>query len=203
MLLTTRTILPAIVATLALLASCASAPPSTVIRTLYNPDPDMAGFRNVVVVSVTGTYRSREQFERTLVAALSSEKVSATAYFTVIGRNPQLTRANLHNAIRNRGFDAVIFTRLKGQEQKELAPLRPIGPGLDLFAYDYDELNRDVGMQEAQAITFVTEIYSTASQNKVWAIESLSIDKASAAEVVSDQAAMIGAQIKKDKLLAR
>jgi hypothetical protein len=201
--MTTRTALPVVFAAIALLASCASAPQSTIIRTVYDPDPGAAGFRNVVVVSTTGTYRSREQFERTVVAALSGEDVSATAYFTVIGRNPQLSRANLHNAIRNRSFDAVIFTRLKGQEQEELAPMRPVGRAFDLFGYDYAELNRDNGMQQAQAITFITEIYSTASQKKIWAIESLSFDKESAADVVSEQAAMIAAQITNDKLLAR
>ena len=185
------------------LAACASAPPSTVIRTVYSPDPDMTGFSNILVVSVTGTYQSRGQFERELVMAMSSSEVTAAAYYTVIGRNPQLTRSNLHNAIRNRDFDAVIFTRLKGQEQQDLAPLRPIGSSLDLFGYDYDELNRDVSIQQSQAITFITEVYSTATQRKIWAIESLSFNKATAAELISEQAAMISAQVKQDKLLAR
>jgi hypothetical protein len=163
----------------------------------------MSGFSNILVVSVTGTYQSRAQFERELVMAMSSSEVAAAAYYTVLGRNPQLTRSNLHNAIRNREFDAVIFTRLKGQEQQDLAPLRPIGSSLDLFGYDYDELNRDVSIQQSQAITFITEVYSTATQRKIWAIESLSFDKATAAELISEQAAMISAQIKQDKLLAR
>jgi hypothetical protein len=121
----------------------------------------------------------------------------------VLGRNPQLTRTNLDNAIRSRGLDAVIFTRIKGQEKEELAPLRPVGANFDLFGYDYEELNRDLALQQSQAITFVTEIYSTASRRKIWAIESLSFNKETAAELVNEQAAMIAAQIKKDKLLAR
>ena len=185
------------------LAACAVAPPSTVIRTVYSPDSDMTGYSNILVISVTGTYQSRAQLERELVMAMSSSEVTVTAYYTVIGRNPQLTRSNLHNAIRNRDFDAVIFARLKGQEQQDLAPLRPIGSSLDLFGYDYDELNRDVSIQQSQAITFITEVYSTATQRKIWAIESLSFDKATADELISEQAAMISAQIKQDKLLAR
>lgn len=201
--LTNRSIRLLILLAVTALAACASAPPSTVFRTVYSPDPDMSGFSNILVVSVTGTYQSRAQFERELVMAMSSSEVAAAAYYTVLGRNPQLTRSNLHNAIRNREFDAVIFTRLKGQEQQDLAPLRPIGSSLDLFGYDYDELNRDVSIQQSQAITFITEVYSTATQRKIWAIESLSFDKATAAELISEQAVMISAQIKKDKLLAR
>jgi hypothetical protein len=192
--LTNRSIRLLILLAVTALAACASAPPSTVFR-------DMSGFSNILVVSVTGTYQSRAQFERELVMAMSSSEVAAAAYYTVLGRNPQLTRSNLHNAIRNREFDAVIFTRLKGQEQQDLAPLRPIGSSLDLFGYDYDELNRDVSIQQSQAITFITEVYSTATQRKIWAIESLSFDKATAAELISEQAAMISAQIKQDKLL--
>ena len=203
MQLTSRSIRLLILLVVATLTACASAPPSTVIRTVYSPDSDMAKFRNVLVVSVTGTYQSRAQFERELVAAISNDDVKAAAYYTVLGRNPRLTRSNLHNAIRNREFDAVIFTRLKGQEQIELAPLRPVGASLDLFGYDYDELNRDVGIQQSQAITFITEIYSTATQKKIWAIESLSFDKATVAELISEQATMVAAQVKKDKLLAR
>lgn len=198
-----RSIRLLILVTITAFAACASAPPSTVIRTVYSPDTDVTEFSNILIISVTGTFQSRAQFERELVMAMSSSKVTAAAFYTVLGRNPQLTRSNLHNAIRNRGFDAVIFTRQKGQEQQELAPHRPVGVNLDLFGYDYDELNRDFGLQQAQAVTFITEVYSTATQRKVWAIESLSFDKATATELISEQSAMIAAQIKNDKLLAR
>jgi len=198
-----RSIRLLILVTITAFAACASAPPSTVIRTVYSPDTDVTEFSNILIISVTGTFQSRAQFERELVMAMSSSEVTAAAFYTVLGRNPQLTRSNLHNAIRNRGFDAVIFTRQKGQEQQELAPHRPVGVNLDLFGYDYDELNRDFGLQQAQAVTFITEVYSTATQRKVWAIESLSFDKATATELISEQSAMIAAQIKNDKLLAR
>lgn len=198
-----RSIRLLILVTITAFAACASAPPSTVIRTVYSPDTNVTEFSNILIISVTGTFQSRAQFERELVMAMSSSEVTAAAFYTVLGRNPQLTRSNLHNAIRNRGFDAVIFTRQKGQEQQELAPHRPVGVNLDLFGYDYDELNRDFGLQQAQAVTFITEVYSTATQRKVWAIESLSFDKATATELISEQSAMIAAQIKNDKLLAR
>ena len=97
--LTNRSIRLLILLAVTALAACASAPPSTVFRTVYSPDPDMSGFSNILVVSVTGTYQSRAQFERELVMAMSSSEVAAAAYYTVLGRNPQLTRSNLHNAI--------------------------------------------------------------------------------------------------------
>lgn len=195
-------VLSVVLAALAFLSGCASSATSaTVIRTLHNPD--VSGFSNVLVISVAGEYATRESFERQMVMQLSRMGVTATAYFTVVGRNPQFTRAYIHDAIRARGFDALIFTRQKGQEQLELAPLRPVGTQFDLFGYDYSELNRDVRIQEAQAITFVTEVYDAQVQRKVWSIETLSTEITTLDALISEQAGTISEQLREDGLLDR
>lgn len=186
-----------------LLAACAETPPSTVFRTTHSVAPDHPGFRNILVIGVAGDFESRAMFEQQLVAAISGETVSASPYFTVVGRRPFLTRTALRTAIRSREFDAVILTRQQGQEKEELAPLPPVGAKFDLFDYDYAELNLDVSIRQAPAITFVTELYAAASEEKVWSINSLSFDKATATELINEQALMIAAQLKKDGLLAR
>jgi hypothetical protein len=182
---------------LLLLQSCASSTtPTTVIRTAYNPQSET--FANILVISVAGDYGSRATFERELVREIANDRTAASAYYTVIGRNPQLTRAYLHDAIRAREFDAVLFTRLQGQEKEELAPMRPVGAAFDLFGYDYSELNRDERIQQSRSITFVTELYSAATQQKVWAINALSLDKSTAAELIAEQAVTVAAQLRKD-----
>jgi hypothetical protein len=184
------------------LGACASAPESaSVIRTVFNPD--LNGFRNVLVVSVTGQYATRASFERQLATELTRGNVTATAYYTVIGRNPQLTRDFLEDAIAARGFDAVVFTRLKGQEQEDLAPGRPVGPAFDLFFYDYAELSRDNAIREAAAHTFVTELYSAELRQKVWAIETLSTDKPTVEALIEEQVFTIAGQIQQDGMLGR
>jgi len=170
---------------------------------LNNLPSDHPGFNNLLIVSVAGDFDSRALLEQQLAVTVSDDESSATAYYTVVGRQPQLTRTALSNAILSRRFDAVLFTRLKGQEQNDLEQERPVGPAFDLFDYDYAELNIPVSIDQAQAITFVTELYSTADQEKVWSIDSLSIDKTSAADLINDQAAMIAGQIIHDNLLRR
>jgi len=195
-------IIPLLLAASILSGGCASAPaPATVIRTAY--DDDQGGFSRILVIGVAGDYDSRASFETALVQQIGSEKVVAQPFFTVIGRRPQLTRAYLQDAIRAREFDAVLFTRLKGQEQENLAPGRPVGAAFDLFGYDYLELNRDEQIRKAGAITFVTEMYSTATERKVWAIETLSLDKATASELITEQAYTIARQLRDDDMLAR
>jgi len=185
-----------------LAGACASAPESaSVIRTVF--DPSESGFSNMMVISVTGDYESRGTFERQLSQAISGGDVIASPYYTVIGRNPQLTRAYLDDAIAARRFDAVIFTRQKGQEQEDLAPGRPVGRAFDLFSYDYAELNRDVRLRDARAITFITEVYSTATRRKIWAIETLSTNFDSVESLVNEQVFTIAGQLDADGLLDR
>ncbi len=191
-----------LLAAIAISAGCASSTPSaTVIRTLYNPAQE--GFDNILVISVAGEYASRRAFERQVVMELSRMGASATAYYTVIGRNPQFTRAYIHDAIRSRGFDALIFTRQKGQEQEALAPMRPVGTAFDLFGYDYGELNRDVRIQEARAITFITEVYDAQAQLKVWSIETLSTDITTLEALITEQALTVAEQLREDGLFNR
>ncbi len=197
-----RTTLPLLLSAVMILVGCASSTaPATVIRTLYDPDPE--GFHNILVISVTGDFESRATFERELAQTIGRDDISAAAYYTVVGRNPTLSRGLIHDAIRSREFDAIVFTRIKGQEQEELAPMRPVGFAFDLFGYDYAELNRDERIQQAQAITFVTELYSTATQQKVWAVETLSFEIATVGALITEQALTITTQLEKDGLLAR
>lgn len=185
-----------------LVGACASTPdPATVIRTTFNAGID--GFDNILIISVAGDYDTRATFERDLSAAITRDDITGSAYYTVVGRRPQLSRTLISDAILNREFDAVIFTRRKGQEQEELVPTRPVGPALDLFGYDYDELNRDIGIQEARAHTFVTEVYDTATQEKVWAIEALSVRKTTAEELIAEQVVTVATQLRDDGLLGR
>lgn len=199
----TSAIFTSMVTALVLAAGCAATPDSSasVIQTLREPGLD--GFSNILVVGVAGDYPSRAAFEADLARSVSSETVTAQPYYTVVGRRPQLTRALLLDAIRVRGFDAVLFTRLQGQERADLAPQRPVGRAFDLFSYDYAELNRDEAIREASAHTFVSELYATATQAKVWSIETLSVDKETAAALIEEQVRTIAAQLREDGLLGR
>lgn len=187
------------------LAACAELPssPTTVFRTLAKLGPDHPGFERVLIIGVAGDFESRALFERTLADSLYSSDVAALAYHTVIGRRPRLTRAALETIITARKFDAVLLTRQKGQEGRDTSAQATTGALFDLFQYDYEVLNRAESIRRAEAITFVTEIYQADTQEKVWSIDSLSYEKDDATKLIRDQAAMIAAQIRTDRLLAR
>lgn len=170
------------------------------IKTLHEVG-DAAPYGNVLVIGVAGEVPDRVRFEQELVNALAGEKAAVTPFYTIVGRNPQLSRGLLNNVIRAREFDAIILTRTKGQELEELDPNRPTGRGFDLFRYEYEELNSPTSIPTGSTVSFLVEFYDAESRKKIWAIESLVFDAGSVDAAVTAQVAAIAAEIRKDGLV--
>jgi hypothetical protein len=188
-------------AVVSLFAACAT-PNADIIRTLLDPAAADFRFSNVLVISVAGNYAERAQTEQALAATLTGSRTTASPYYAVIGRNPQVTRNLVNTAIQSRRFDAVLFVRLQGQDIANAAPGRPTGRNFQLFLYDYEEFNRPAAMSLASTVTLVSELYAAASEEKIWAIESLIFQNDSVTDVIELQARSIAAQIKADGLTA-
>ena len=191
--------LAAIATSVLLLASCAT--PPTIIKTLDDPAVGQVRFSNVLVVSVAGDFASRAQFEREIAAEFSADKAAATAYYTVVGRNPQVSRNAISNASRARSFDAVLFVRVKGQDIAGAVANRPTGGSFDLYRYDYPEFNAASGFNRDSTAAFVSELYVVAEERKIWAIESLIFEHDSAELVIGNQVKAIAGQLRKDRLI--
>ena len=186
-----------------LMTACATTPQSasTIIRTMPPVAAEYQGFTNLLVISVAGDFQSRQLFERRFVDVTADRGGKATGYHTVIGRRPLLTRDALDVVLKSRGFDAILLVREKGQEREALAPGRPIGRNFDLFGYDYAELNSGDSIRQSAAITFIAELYSVAERKKIWSLESLSFDKATATDLIDEQAVTISRQVFTDRIL--
>ena len=181
-----------------LLTSCST--PSNIIKTFDDSSAAQVRFENVLVICVAGDFASRAQFERELAASFSGDKSPMTAYYTVVGRSPQVSRNTINNAIRARRFDAILFVRLKGQDVAGAIANRPTGGAFNLFQYDYPEFNSASGFQHDTTSTFVSELYLAAEERKIWAIESLIFEHDSADQVIDHQVKAIAGQLRRDKL---
>jgi len=191
-----------LVAVMAIAAACGTTSVGNIIKTVHDIE-GAAPFGNILVVSVAGNLTTRAQFEQAVAAAISGDEALATPYYTVVGRYPQLTRNILDNVIRARDFDAVILTRMQGQDRAGLVANRPTGGLFDWYGYDYEELNIPTSIKTGSTISFVVEVYDTRAEKKVWAIESLIFDSETVASAVSEQAVAISAEILKDGLIRR
>jgi len=193
-----------LIVTVTLVGACATTtlPQSSVIKTLRNIE-GTAPFGNVLVVSAAGDRASRALFEQEMAAAITSDTTVATALFAVVGRYSPISRNILNNAVSVREFDAILLVRRQGQDRPDQVSNRPTGTKFDLFRYDYDELNDLTGLDAASTFSFVTEFYATDSEEKIWAMESLVYEPESVTAGMSQQVAIIAAELQEDRLVGR
>ncbi len=197
-----RVNLLSVLAVIAIASACVTTPASNVIKTVHDIE-GAAPFSNILVVSVAGDIATRTEFEQAIAKAISTEETTVTPFYTVVGRTPQLTRNILNNVVRAREFDAIILTRLQGQDRADLVPNRPTGRLFNLYLYDYAELNYPADIEVGSTVSFVVEVYDTRTAKKVWAIESLIFDSKTVESVLLEQLAAISAEILKDGLVRR
>ena len=197
-----RVNLLSLLAVIAIASACATTPASNVIKTVHDIE-GAAPFSKILVISVAGDIATRTEFEQALANAISTEETMVTPFYTVVGRTPQLTRNILNNVVRAREFDAIILTRLQGQDRADLVPNRPTGRLFNLYLYNYAELNYPADIEVGSTVSFVVEVYDTRTEKKVWAIESLIFDSKTVESVLSEQLAAISAEILKDGLVRR
>jgi hypothetical protein len=201
-----RNLLAAVVVS-GLVLACASQAKTT--RNLLDPAYADVKFSNFLVVAAGANYDARAQFERQLVAAIRNSGRSAAAYYTIAGNNSQITRADIGKAIAEGGFDAVLLTRVKGQENTvdvvsgapETKTTRRSGTAFDLFRYDYEELNDPDTVEINTSVLVVTELYAAGDEKKVWAIESSASSKDGAGVLIDMQVETIIRHLRKDKLI--
>lgn len=201
---TTATILAAL-----MLAACAA--PVTVVKTFDDPAYTASQFRNVLVIGVAGSYESRARFERLLSAKLSDTGITAVAYYSVIGRNQEITKSDVVNAVRSRGFDSVLLTRILSQESLVVekrgastakATRKDNGP-VDLFRYDYEVLNNPSTINVESTVVLLTEFYSAADEKRIYAIETTMTDKENVSLLIDETVNAIVAKLQKDQMVAR
>ncbi|MEM9208957.1 MAG: hypothetical protein AAGA61_06910 [Pseudomonadota bacterium] len=159
------------------LTACTSAPTVTPVY----QDEAFANhkFYNILVVGVAADYTNRAQFERTLASSLRSQRIYATAYHTVTPGNDAISREAIVRAVDTNGFDAVLVTRILDQDQRveigqgtSTAKASTIGGGpLNLFRYDYQELNEPGSIDLDLTARLSTELFAAEEGTMVWGIQ--------------------------------
>ncbi len=134
---------------------------------------------NVLVIAIAADYDSRARFERDLASALRKSGVSAAAYYSVGGGNTPIDSDSIANLVASNGYDTVLISRVldsagtakvkKGSARAQA--IRMQGGGVNLFRYDYETLNDPMTLNIKLDAVFSVEIFSTANNDKVWALQ--------------------------------
>lgn len=193
------------------LAGCGSSTGGTSVRkTLDNPQYTDHSYNNILVIGVGGDYNNRATFERSMVSRIKAEGASATAWYSVVGRNQPINRATVSAAVKSRGFDAVLLARVISQETdvamgqgtvETKVTRKSSDRVIDLFRYDYDELTQPGTINTSGTITIFAEMFSGPDETRMWAIESTIEERINVDQLIEEAAETIMAQLVKDELI--
>ena len=192
-----------------LLAACSSSLSS--IKTFEHPEYVNASFNNILVIGVAGSYENRARWERTMASRITGQGASASAYYSIVGRNQEINRNTVSNAVRSNGFDAVLLTRVQSQASdvtvKRGASTAKVSRmndrPVDLFRYDYEVLNNPDTINLNTTVILSTELFAASDEKRIWAIESTISDKDNVSYLIEDAIDMIVGELNKDRLIGR
>jgi len=194
---------------LALLAACSSSLSST--KTFEDPEYVGASYDNILVIGVAGSYDSRARWERTMASRITRQGASASAYYSVVGRNQEINRNTVSNAVRSNGFDAVLLTRVQSQASdvnvrrgaSTAKVSRMNDRPVDLFRYDYEILNNPDTINVQSTVVLATELFDAGDEKRIWAIESTISDKENVNYLIEDAIDMVVRELGRDRLIGR
>ena len=190
-----------------LLAACAA---STRVAKTYSDDAyTNSSFSNFLVIGVAGNYNSRAQFERTVVSGLRAEGASASAYYSVVQGNEPISRDAVLGAVQSGSFDAVLVTRVIVQQTdvdvksgSAGAKATTIGGRpINFFRYNYEELNEPQSINFNTTVVLETELFSSADEKMIWAIQLSSTDAAGVGVLIDNTATSIVSRLRRDGLI--
>jgi hypothetical protein len=160
---------------------------------------------------VAGNYTNRAYFERSVVSGIRAKGSSASAFHVVAGGNKPVTREAVRDAIESGGFDAVLVSRVLDTDTDldvksavtGTKVTRKDGGVLDLFRYDYEELDEPMSLELKTKVNIATELYSAASEQKVWSIDSVSSATENVGQLIEDEAENVVKRLDRDDLIAQ
>ncbi len=191
-----------------LVASCASGPRT--VASADVPEYDGPGVKKILVIGVADNYESRSRFERKLASDLRNAGTDATAYYVLTGGDTPIIREEIEEGAAREGFDAVLISRVTNRESAAQMKTGPAGAKstrwdadkpLDLFRYDYEELNEPDTLDVNVNITIRSELFALPAGDKVWSIETSLTDAKTLSEIIDSTSSAVVRRLQSDGLV--
>lgn len=184
---------------------------SALRKTFDNPVYTDSSYSDILVIGVAGDYDNRGAFERLMVSRIKATGATATASYTVFGRQP-INRIVVSAAVQSRGFDAVLLTRVisqatdmslqDGSSQTKVSR-KEASRAIDLFRYDYEELSDPGDLVISSTVMLSVEMFHGGDEARMWAIESTISDMENVGQLIERAADIIMSQLRKGRLIGR
>ena len=197
-----------------LVLSACSATQTTRVMPLAD-DAD-APYSKVLVIALFESFDSRRYLEDDIVREIKARGADAVASTSLMNTKTPVTRETFLAMVDAEQADAVIVTRLVNLEtQAKMKDASPeatykVSPTYyyNVFSVELDEYVAPQNLQLKHSLVLATEIYSAATKEPVWGIESttkltMNYDDRGDLSVVVDEAKSIANHLAGDGLIAR
>ena len=164
----------------------------------------------ILVIGVAANEANRRSFEDAFVAALAAQNVDAVPSYQLLPGSERLSRASIEDAIRGRGFQGVLVTRLIAVDSEEtyVPPTTYVRPGYyGGGMYGYYGTSWDIVHQPGYTVTkttvrLETHLYDAPTAELVWAAHSETFDPSSTQDVIDSVTKKLSSRLAEDGMLS-
>lgn len=185
-----------------------------------NPGYEETVFKKVMVIAVASDQERRKAFEDALTGAIGSQGGAAQASIEVLPHEEQITEDQLHAAIDDGGFDAVLLSRLMSVDKdtqytppkKYNKPRTRYYPAAPAWGHGYHgfygfygttfaEVHEPGYFDTSTTLTLETNLYSVATDELVWTGRSETIDPESIEDARASVTQAVAKKLKEERLI--
>jgi hypothetical protein len=170
----------ALIITIAYVAgiSCAT---KTELSGIWKSDsPATLPMNQMLVIGIAESDIKRRNFEDSFAAALGEQGIDAVSSYSILPNPERLSKDSIQQAIRGRGFQGVVATRLVQIDEHEqyVPPKTYVSPnyyGRGLHGYygrSYDVVHQPGYTVSTTIVRLETHLYDASSAELVWAAHS-------------------------------
>lgn len=204
---------PLILSILLALSACST---TQITRVMPLADDADAPYNKVLVIALFESFDSRRYLEDDIVREIKARGADAVASTSLMSTKTPVSRETFLAMVDSEQADAVIVTRLVNLEtQAKMKDASPeatykVSPTYyyNVFSVELDEYIAPQNLQLKHSLVLATEIYSAATKEPVWGIESktklsMNYDDRGDLSLVADEAKSIVSHLAGDGLIAR
>ena len=209
--MTTKTLI--LVSALFALGACSATQTTRVVPLAESAD---APYKKVLVIALFESFDNRRYLEKDIVKEIKARGADAVASTSLMNTKTPVTRDTFLAMVESQQADSVVVTRLVDLEthakMKDASPeaTYKVSPTYyyNVFEVELDEYVAPQNLQLKHSVVLATEVYSAATKEPVWGIESktnltMNYDDRGDLSLVADEAKSIVSHMAGDGLPAR
>ncbi len=196
-------------ASVAAIIASGCAPQAEVVKLYDDPARPSTSYERLLVVVISSDFDQQQQFEHEIVDGLRREHVEASPGHTKIDTSDGMLQEDLDRLSESVGADGILISHVVSVDtsvettegRADIVSTCRGGDPVDIFLYDHKVIREPDSVKMAHTVTVVTNLYDTASEKRIWTIQSTCFEKSSMAAVLQEEAGAIVRQLRNDELI--